>query len=49
MDKVIITIPDYVVVIVAIWFVMATIESILKIYEHYLIQKLRKRISKIDL
>jgi len=45
MDKLIITVPSWIVCIVGIWFTLTTIETGLNLYACYLSWKLRKLIG----
>ena len=45
MDKLIITVPSWIVCIVGIWFTLTTIETGLSLYSWYLSWKLRKLIG----
>jgi len=45
MDKLIITVPSWIVWIVGIWFTLTTIETGLSLYSWYLSWKLRKLIG----
>lgn len=42
MDKLIITVPDWVVCVVGLWFIFSTIESCVNIYFFYLNRKLER-------